>query len=215
MGCDAQQHGVAPGHTRPGQRHPHAGRPAQPGQGEGCAHVREQPDRRFRHREHSPLRRDPDGAVDAKADAAAHADAVNEGHERLGVAGDGKIERVFGAEKMFDHIVLPIQHCLPNRAHVTTRTEGLAARAVQYDRMDGWVVPVGGQRRRQRPDHLGRQRIESARPVESDPGHPPPADGAGGWVRCRTYRRPRFRQAASLARSIAAVLGGLPSLQTL
>jgi hypothetical protein len=77
--------------------------------------------------------------MDGNAEAAAHADAVNETDIRFRIAGDGAVESIFLSEEALGLREVAGQHLGPRRADVAARAEG-AALAFHHHRFDRVIV---------------------------------------------------------------------------
>ena len=102
LGGEARVHRVGAVDPRAGQAEIGAESAGQPRQEERCADVREEADRGLRHGEHRVLAGDTVGAVDRYADAAAHADAVNQRDIGFWEGRRSAVERVFLGEERVD-----------------------------------------------------------------------------------------------------------------
>ena len=99
MGGEPQPEAFRAVEPRAGQREELREAAAQPRQIAPAADVGENADRRFRHRQHRPLGRDPVAAGQGDPDAAAHGDPVHEGDARLGVGIFEVVEPIFVEEE--------------------------------------------------------------------------------------------------------------------
>ena len=138
--------------------------------------VREQPrsadigseaDPRLRHRQLRPLGDDANGRMAGEADPAAHGDAVGEHHDRLGVFGDARVERVLLAEELTGRLGIPRADLLVESADVAARTQPAVTRAVEQHQIDVGVVLPRVQCGGEIADHADIERVQRARAVES------------------------------------------------
>src|ERR1700710_228553 len=95
-------------------------------QEEARPYIRRKADGGFRHGEDRLLGDDAVGAVNGDAEAAAHADAVDQRYIRLGEGRDGRVEQIFLGEEGLRLVDGACQDEGANSFHVAAGTEGTA-----------------------------------------------------------------------------------------
>src|SRR5258708_10173581 len=101
----------------------------------GAADIGEESEADLRHRELGPLSDNAMAAMRRKPDAAAHYDAVHEGHIGFWEFGDARIENVFFAPQDFAEIAFYLRAFI-QRPNIAAGAEAAVARAFQQDHAD-------------------------------------------------------------------------------
>ena len=146
-------------HAHPGQAEIRADPAWQARQKERRADIREEADRGLRHGERGMLGGDPIRRMHRHADAAAHADAVDQRDIRLRIGGDHQIQLVLLAEERLGLVMLAIELVLAQRADIAAGAEGAIAGALDHHAVHMRVVsPTRSERGCRRGSSPGRAR---------------------------------------------------------
>jgi hypothetical protein len=165
-------HRVGAGRAQAGQAQIDAELAGQPRQEERAADVGEEADRGFRHGEHRVLGRDAVRAVHGHADAAAHADAVDQRDIWLGVGRDQQVE-AYSSRKNASTLVRSPDSWPSRRARMSPPAQ--KARSPAPSTTTAWTcgssakscsAPV------KVADHVEGQRVQDTRAVEQDAPDP-------------------------------------------
>ncbi len=112
------------------------------------------------------------------ADAAAHADPVDQGHDRLGIGRNREIERVFGGEEIVHRRHVAGIELRTQGANVAARTERAPARPGDHDGVDFGDAAPCFQRVVQHADHAAVDRVQRVGAVDQQPADPALAPGS-------------------------------------
>ncbi len=150
----------------------------------GPADVGDEADAGLGHGDAGALGDDPNAAVGRDTDAAAHDDAVHEGHVRLGVAGDAGVEPVLVAPETGGGGV-PGLGVVVDGADVAARAQPALSGTADQDLVDGGVLLPGAEGLVDPQHHGVGEGVEGLGAIEGD--HRGPAlnveqDGAVGVV---------------------------------
>ena len=156
----AREDGIARSHPRASQRQIFADPSRRASQQPCAADIRDQPDAAFGHRDAGGVAHDAVAGMTAKAHAAAHDEALHEGHNGLGVVLDGGVHLVFVAKEIPPDLVIARASRVIDGRDVAPCTEGPVTRRIHDDQIDRRIVAPVVQRRKDRKGHVMRQRIQ-------------------------------------------------------
>ena len=184
---------VARIHPRAGQAQIFPDPPRRAGQKPGPAHVRDQADPRFRHRNLRRIADHPVPGMPAHAHAAAHDEALHERHDRLFVIRDGRVHAVFVGEKALSDRMIARAPGVIDRRDVAAGAERAVPLGVDDDQRHGVVAAPIVQRAVDRHRHLVAQRVQRLRAGKGDPARAPVlADGKVAHACPRSARSARL-----------------------
>lgn len=141
-------------------------------QEEGRADVREEADGRLGHGEDGVFRRDAERRVDGEPDAAAHGDAVQEGHVGLVIRRDEVVQHVFQREVVGAPFLALGARLIPlgQLRHIAARAKGASLALDDYDACELGFLPFL-ESRDDLAGHGGVERVEFLGSVELDGAH--------------------------------------------
>ena len=123
------------------------------------------------------LGRDPIRCMHRHADAAAHADAIDQRDIRLRIGRDHQVERVFLGEERLTCMMLAVEPRTGAARGCRRRRRRPGRRRPRSPRRAHADRRATGQRPRAGADHREVERVERLRAVQHDPPQPPVASG--------------------------------------
>ena len=128
--------------------------------------IRKQADPCFGHGEARVLGRDAIFARHGDADAAAHGDAVHEGHDRLFIFEHLVVELVFVVKEFPAAFAAVVERRIAQEIDVPARAEAAPFGVVENDGLHGFVIRPVSQRRADCMAHVERQCMQRLGAVE-------------------------------------------------